>query len=131
MRIHNSRCDPLSLAPGTQGGSDGLHLPQPYPAPKRPVLGALPLFAPQPGDVRLPLLSREFSWAERNVSLKHIMQHIEASPNITHYALIGMRKWSSKTGSAEVREPFSRCHVHDFIILNVDLTQNVQYNQNR
>ncbi|XP_044910870.1 protein GREB1 isoform X4 [Felis catus] len=75
--------------------------------------------------------SREFSWAERNVSLKHIMQHIEASPNITHYALIGMRKWSSKTGSAEVREPFSRCHVHDFIILNVDLTQNVQYNQNR
>ncbi|XP_053057212.1 protein GREB1 isoform X6 [Acinonyx jubatus] len=75
--------------------------------------------------------SREFSWAERNVSLKHIMQHIEASPNITHYALIGMRKWSSKTGSAEVREPFSRCHVHDFIILNVDLTQNVQYHQNR
>uniref|UniRef100_A0A8C4LPM3 Growth regulating estrogen receptor binding 1 n=1 Tax=Equus asinus asinus TaxID=83772 RepID=A0A8C4LPM3_EQUAS len=68
---------------------------------------------------------------KRNVSLKHIMQHIEASPNITHYALIGMRKWSSRTGCREVREPFSRCHVHDFIILNVDLTQNVQYNQNR
>uniref|UniRef100_A0A8D0UGA8 Growth regulating estrogen receptor binding 1 n=1 Tax=Sus scrofa TaxID=9823 RepID=A0A8D0UGA8_PIG len=75
--------------------------------------------------------SREFSWTERNVSLKHIMQHIEAAPNITHYALIGLRKWSSKAGSREVREPFSRCHVHDFIILNVDLTQNVQYNQNR
>ncbi|XP_066864200.1 protein GREB1 isoform X2 [Kogia breviceps] len=75
--------------------------------------------------------SRELSWSERNVSLKHIMQHIEASPDITHYALIGMRKWSGKTGSREVREPFSRCHVHDFIVLNVDLTQNVQYNQNR
>ncbi|KAM5316172.1 protein GREB1 isoform 2-T2 [Glossophaga mutica] len=75
--------------------------------------------------------SREFSWSERNVSLRYIMQHIEAAPNITHYALIGMRKWSSKTGSREVREPFSRCHVHDFIVLNVDLTQNVQYNQNR
>ncbi|KAG8524773.1 Protein GREB1 [Galemys pyrenaicus] len=75
--------------------------------------------------------AREFSWSERNVSLKHIMQHIEAAPNITHYALIGLRKWSSKTGSREVREPFSRCHVHDFIVLNVDLTQNVQYNQNR
>lgn len=59
------------------------------------------------------------------------MQHIEASPNITHYALIGMRKWSSKTGSRDVHEPFSRCHVHDFVVLNVDLTQNVQYNQNR
>ncbi|XP_014396015.1 PREDICTED: protein GREB1 [Myotis brandtii] len=75
--------------------------------------------------------SREFSWSERNVSLKHIMQHIEAAPNITHYALIGMRKWSSKAGGHAVREPFSRCHVHDFIVLNVDLTQNVQYNQNR
>ncbi|XP_027629398.1 protein GREB1 [Tupaia chinensis] len=75
--------------------------------------------------------SREFSWSERNVSLKHIMQHIEASPDITHYALIGLRKWSSKTRGSEVREPFSRCHVHDFVILNVDLTQNVQYNQNR
>ncbi|XP_073868442.1 protein GREB1 isoform X15 [Macaca fascicularis] len=75
--------------------------------------------------------SREFSWSERNVSLKHIMQHIEAAPNITHYALLGLRKWSSKTRASEVREPFSRCHVHNFIILNVDLTQNVQYNQNR
>ncbi|XP_073905287.1 protein GREB1 isoform X3 [Castor canadensis] len=75
--------------------------------------------------------NREFSWSERNVSLKHIMQHIEASPNITRYALIGMRKWASKTRGGEVHKPFSRCHVHDFIILNVDLTQNVQYNQNR
>uniref|UniRef100_A0A8C2V5K9 Growth regulating estrogen receptor binding 1 n=1 Tax=Chinchilla lanigera TaxID=34839 RepID=A0A8C2V5K9_CHILA len=75
--------------------------------------------------------SREFSWSERNVSLKHIMQHIEASPNITHYALIGLRKWGSRTRGCDVREPFSRCHVHDFILLNVDLTQNVQYNQNR
>lgn len=92
---------------------------------------ALLMFACRPRDVNLPPSSREFSWSERNVSLKHIMQHIEASPNITHYALIGMRKWSSKTGTGEVREPFSRCHVHDFVVLNVDLTQNVQYNQNR
>jgi hypothetical protein len=82
-------------------------------------------------DISVPPLSREFSWSERNVSLKHIMQHIEASPNITRYALIGMRKWASKTRGGEVHKPFSRCHVHDFIILNVDLTQNVQYNQNR
>ncbi|XP_061316812.1 protein GREB1 isoform X1 [Pezoporus flaviventris] len=73
----------------------------------------------------------EYMWTERNVSLKHILQHIEATPNVTHYALIGMRKWSSKTNSAEIKEPFSCCHVHDFIMLNVDLTQNVQYNQNR
>ncbi|XP_009987099.1 PREDICTED: protein GREB1-like, partial [Tauraco erythrolophus] len=73
----------------------------------------------------------DYTWTERNVSLKQILQHIEATPNVTHYALIGMRKWSSKTNSAEIKEPFSCCHVHDFIMLNVDLTQNVQYNQNR
>ncbi|XP_077009338.1 protein GREB1 [Tamandua tetradactyla] len=75
--------------------------------------------------------SRELSWSERSVSLKHIMQHIEATPNVTQYALIGMRKWSSKARGGEVREPFSRCHVHDFVVLNVDLTQNVQYSRNR
>ncbi|NXG56382.1 GREB1 protein, partial [Hemiprocne comata] len=73
----------------------------------------------------------DYTWSERNVSLKQILQRIEATPNVTHYALIGMRKWSSKTNSAEIKEPFSCCHVHDFIMLNVDLTQNVQYNQNR
>ncbi|NXC40777.1 GREB1 protein, partial [Penelope pileata] len=73
----------------------------------------------------------DYTWTERNVSLKQILQRVEATPNVTHYALIGMRKWSSKTNSAEIKEPFSCCHVHDFIMLNVDLTQNVQYNQNR
>ncbi|KAI6071671.1 Protein GREB1 isoform X2 [Aix galericulata] len=72
-----------------------------------------------------------YTWTERNVSLKQILQRIEATPNVTHYALIGMRKWSSKANSTEFKEPFSCCHVHDFIMLNVDLTQNVQYNQNR
>nr|XP_038033147.1 protein GREB1 isoform X1 [Anas platyrhynchos]XP_038033148.1 protein GREB1 isoform X1 [Anas platyrhynchos]XP_038033149.1 protein GREB1 isoform X1 [Anas platyrhynchos] len=73
----------------------------------------------------------DYTWTERNVSLKQILQRIEATPNVTHYALIGMRKWSSKANSTEFKEPFSCCHVHDFIMLNVDLTQNVQYNQNR
>lgn len=100
-------------------------------AVRKPYPGCLSLVCLSSKDPGLSPPNREFSWSERNVSLKHIMQHIEASPNITHYALIGMRKWASNTRSREVQEPFSRCHVHDFIILNVDLTQNVQYNQNR
>lgn len=31
----------------------------------------------------------------------------------------------------EHREPFSRGHLHDFLLLNVDQSQNVQYDQNR
>ncbi|XP_078253428.1 GREB1-like protein isoform X2 [Rhinoraja longicauda] len=66
-----------------------------------------------------------------NVSLKYVMQHIEATPKITHYALCGIQKWNSKLNTSKLRTAYSRCHMHDFIFLNVDLTQNVQYDLNR
>uniref|UniRef100_A0A8C4S9B6 Growth regulating estrogen receptor binding 1 n=1 Tax=Erpetoichthys calabaricus TaxID=27687 RepID=A0A8C4S9B6_ERPCA len=66
-----------------------------------------------------------------NVSLKYVLQHIEATSGITQYGLCGLRKWNSRGSSIHLQEPFSRCHLHDFILLNVDLTQNVQFNQNR
>lgn len=69
---------------------------------------------------------------ERNVSLKQVLQHMESSPDVTQYGLCGLRKWSSRgAGTGQRREPFSRTHLHDFLLLNVDLTQDVQYNQNR
>lgn len=67
----------------------------------------------------------------KNVSLKSVLQHIEATPKIVHYAILGIQKWNSKLNSRKSKAPFSRCHVHDFILLNIDLTQNVQYDLNR
>ncbi|XP_006901121.1 PREDICTED: GREB1-like protein [Elephantulus edwardii] len=67
----------------------------------------------------------------KNVSLKSVLQHIEATPKIAHYAILGIQKWSSKLNSQSLKTSFSRCHVHDFILLNIDLTQNVQYDFNR
>uniref|UniRef100_A0A671FS37 GREB1 like retinoic acid receptor coactivator n=1 Tax=Rhinolophus ferrumequinum TaxID=59479 RepID=A0A671FS37_RHIFE len=69
--------------------------------------------------------------SSKNVSLKSVLQHIEATPKIVHYAILGIQKWSSKLTSQSLKAPFSRCHVHDFIVLNIDLTQNVQYDFNR
>uniref|UniRef100_A0A8D1B2J1 GREB1 like retinoic acid receptor coactivator n=1 Tax=Sus scrofa TaxID=9823 RepID=A0A8D1B2J1_PIG len=69
--------------------------------------------------------------SSKNVSLKSVLQHIEATPKIIHYAILGIQKWSSKLTSQSLKSPFSRCHVHDFILLNIDLTQNVQYDFNR
>uniref|UniRef100_G3QHS0 GREB1 like retinoic acid receptor coactivator n=1 Tax=Gorilla gorilla gorilla TaxID=9595 RepID=G3QHS0_GORGO len=69
--------------------------------------------------------------SSENVSLKTVLQHIEATPKIVHYAILGIQKWSSKLTSQSLKAPFSRCHVHDFILLNTDLTQNVQYDFNR
>ncbi|XP_076991949.1 GREB1-like protein isoform X3 [Tamandua tetradactyla] len=69
--------------------------------------------------------------SSKNVSLKSVLQHIEATPKIVHYAILGIQKWSSKLNSQSLKTQFSRCHVHDFILLNIDLTQNVQYDFNR
>lgn len=67
----------------------------------------------------------------KNISLKSVLQHIEATPKIVHYAILGIQKWNSKLNSRAPKVPFSRCHIHDFILLNIDLTQNVQYDLNR
>ncbi|XP_056420182.1 protein GREB1 isoform X2 [Hyla sarda] len=82
-------------------------------------------------DVKVTEDPRDFSWHERNVSLKHVLQHMEATQNVVQYAMLGTRKWTSKTKGVDVTDPFSRCHLHDFVLLNVDLTRDVQYNQNR
>ncbi|XP_065124131.1 GREB1-like protein [Paramisgurnus dabryanus] len=66
-----------------------------------------------------------------NVSLKSVLQHLETTPKISLYAMCGLQKWSSSLSSRPHGMSFSRCHLHDLIMLNVDLTQNVQYDLNR
>uniref|UniRef100_A0A8C4UPK1 GREB1 like retinoic acid receptor coactivator n=1 Tax=Falco tinnunculus TaxID=100819 RepID=A0A8C4UPK1_FALTI len=75
--------------------------------------------------------SLEPGGSSKNVSLKSVLQHIEATPKIVHYAILGVQKWNSKLNARKAKTPFSRCHVRDFILLNIDLTQNVQYDLNR
>ncbi|XP_078016797.1 protein GREB1 isoform X2 [Epinephelus lanceolatus] len=70
--------------------------------------------------------------AEHTVSLKQILQHMEACPDLAHFGLCGIRKWSSRGFAGHKQsEPFSRGQLHDFLLLNVDRSQNVQYDQNR
>ncbi|XP_062337035.1 GREB1-like protein [Osmerus eperlanus] len=66
-----------------------------------------------------------------NVSLKMVLQHMETTPKIVQYAMCGVRKWNVSLARRPASPAFSRCHLHDFIMLNVDLTQNVQYDLNR
>ncbi|KAM3604656.1 uncharacterized protein V6R79_014421 [Siganus canaliculatus] len=66
-----------------------------------------------------------------NISLKMVLQHMETTPKICLYAMCGTRKWSSNLSRKSLSSLFSRCHIHDFVMLNVDLTQNVQYDLNR
>ncbi|KAJ7404482.1 GREB1-like protein [Willisornis vidua] len=75
--------------------------------------------------------SLEHGGFSKNVSLKSVLQHIEATPKIVHYAILGIQRWNSKLNTRKAKAPFSRCHVRDFILLNIDLTQNVQYDLNR
>nr|XP_033789817.1 LOW QUALITY PROTEIN: GREB1-like protein [Geotrypetes seraphini] len=75
--------------------------------------------------------SKESIVTTKNVSLKYVLQHIEATPKIVHYAILGIQKWNSMLNAKRPMSPFSRCHMHDITILNIDLTQNVQYDLNR
>ncbi|KAK6491099.1 GREB1-like protein isoform X3 [Huso huso] len=75
--------------------------------------------------------SADASPSFKNISLKTVLQHMEATPKITQYAMCGVRKWSRRLTAKRPGAPFSRCHIHDFILLNIDLTQNVQYDLNR
>ncbi|KAM6942963.1 protein GREB1 [Xenentodon cancila] len=69
---------------------------------------------------------------ERTVSLKQVLQHMEACPELEHFGLCGIRKWSSRGFvGKKLWEPFYRGHLHNFLMLNVDRSQNVQYDQNR
>ncbi|CAL9701674.1 unnamed protein product [Knipowitschia caucasica] len=69
---------------------------------------------------------------EHSVSLKQVLQHMEACPDLTHYSLCGIRKWSSHgLTSYKQMGQFSRGHLHDFLLLNVDRSQSVQYDQKR
>ncbi|XP_013880480.1 protein GREB1 isoform X2 [Austrofundulus limnaeus] len=77
-------------------------------------------------------LDKQSCPVDHGVSLKQVLQHMEACPDLTHFGLCGIRKWSSSglTGFKQW-EPFSRGHLYDFLFLNVDRSQNVHYNQNR
>ncbi|XP_061878428.1 GREB1-like protein isoform X3 [Entelurus aequoreus] len=92
--------------------------------------------AQQPAEGSIHLFLSHSDATERgctltNVSLKMVLQHMETTPKISLYAMCGTRKWSSTLARKTPRRPFSRCHLHDFVLLNVDLTQNVQYDLNR
>uniref|UniRef100_A0A3B3RUG4 GREB1 like retinoic acid receptor coactivator n=1 Tax=Paramormyrops kingsleyae TaxID=1676925 RepID=A0A3B3RUG4_9TELE len=66
-----------------------------------------------------------------NISLKAVLQHMEATPKVALYAACGIRRWSSGLAARPPAAPFSRCHLQDLLMLNVDLTQDVQYDQHR
>ncbi|XP_026229709.1 GREB1-like protein isoform X3 [Anabas testudineus] len=87
--------------------------------------------AQQPGDSSSLSETADGSSALTSVSLKTVLQHMETTPKISLYAMCGIRKWSSSLAFKSPSNPFSRCHLHDFVMLNVDLTQNVQYDLNR
>ncbi|XP_077867862.1 GREB1-like protein [Saccoglossus kowalevskii] len=65
------------------------------------------------------------------VTLKHVLEHIESTPKLSRFAVFGTRQWTSKSTLNVMEQSFSRCHVHTMFFVNVDLTQNVQFDQNR
>ncbi|XP_033120964.1 GREB1-like protein [Anneissia japonica] len=71
------------------------------------------------------------SQEETLTSLRSVLQHIEATPKIQSYGMLGVREWNSRWSREPPHEPFSNRHLHNMVFINVDLTQGLQYDQNR
>uniref|UniRef100_UPI00358DEE59 GREB1-like protein isoform X2 n=1 Tax=Myxine glutinosa TaxID=7769 RepID=UPI00358DEE59 len=68
----------------------------------------------------------------RNVSLKRVLLRLEEMPNITRFAMCGVRRWSGCQASrSRGNLSFSRCHLHDLVLLNADVTRTISYDQHR
>ncbi|XP_070556492.1 GREB1-like protein [Ptychodera flava] len=65
------------------------------------------------------------------VTLKQVLEHIESTPKLSNFAMFGIRQWTSKNSMDTLQQNFSRCHLHNMVFINVNLTKNVQYDQNR
>jgi hypothetical protein len=51
-----------------------------------------------------------------NVRLDHVLQHLEADPELGCYALTGMYRYN---GLHNARKAFKRTHVYSFVLLNL------------
>ena len=65
------------------------------------------------------------------MSLKSVVEQIEAIPKLFHYAMLGVRQWCGGSKIDVSKQPFSRTHMYNMVFVNVDRTQNVQYDHNR
>ncbi|XP_077991661.1 GREB1-like protein [Glandiceps talaboti] len=65
------------------------------------------------------------------VTLREVIEHIESTPKLSNFASFGIRQWTSKNFTRSMQQNFTRSHLHNMVFINVDLTQNVQYDQNR
>ena len=61
-------------------------------------------------------------------SLLEIIVHIESTPDVCKYAMIGLRHWSSALKLPHAQ--FSNCQLSSFVFVNLDLTAGVTFDRN-
>ncbi|XP_071964717.1 GREB1-like protein [Antedon mediterranea] len=64
-------------------------------------------------------------------SLRSVLQHIESTPKIHRFGMLGVREWNTRWLQEPLQEPFSNRHLDNMVFINVDLTHGLQYDQNR
>ena len=66
-----------------------------------------------------------------NTSLLRILQHLESTPDLTSYGLIGVRQYSANCSVTMEQGSFSHCPVHSCVMMNLALLEQVQYDKER
>ncbi|XP_033645138.1 GREB1-like protein isoform X1 [Asterias rubens] len=65
------------------------------------------------------------------VSLKGLIREVEAIPKLFSFAMIGFQQWSGRLKVMTEGQPFSQCHLYNMVFVNLEETQNVQYDHHR
>ena len=62
-------------------------------------------------------------------SLLQVLQHLEATPDLLRFGLLGLRQFNSSSASPAPRAAFSHCALSTALLMNVSLLQDIQYDR--
>ena len=60
-------------------------------------------------------------------SLLKLLQHLEATPDLLKYGLLGVRQYNSNCSSPITKGSFSHCPLNTAFLMNIALLQDIQY----
>ena len=63
--------------------------------------------------------------------MKGLIREVEAIPKLFSFAMIGFQQWSGRLKVMTEGQPFSQCHLYNMVFVNLEETQNVQYDHHR
>lgn len=64
-------------------------------------------------------------------SLLSVLQHLENTPDLMNYGMLGLQQYSTESSSPVDHGSFTHCLLHTAVLMNLDKLQAIKYNKHR